>query len=777
MRLLILTGSLAHGGAERQAVTLANRLAERGHECHLAYVKPEGDLRARLRLQGAGTTFSLGACRYLDLKALGRLATEVARIQPAALLAANAYALMYATLARGWSRIRAPLILIYHSTSSPGLKQEAQLLAYRPLMWAAADCTVFVSENQRRYCMRRALLSRRNTVIHNGIDTRHFQDHRSALERHTLRTGLGYADTDYVIGITAVLRPEKNHIQLIEAIARLRRAGLPARGLLIGDGPTRGVVEARARALGVEREVTVTGFREDVRPYLAACDVVCLCSLTTEALSLAAIEAMAMAKPLVHSQVGGATELIEPGRNGLLFPPGDTGALVECLSQLKDPDIRLAMGRSGRAKAEAAFDEQAMIDRYEQLLLGVCGASGGEGNALASRGRHAGAVGRSAGDRPGVSSAVQRPVALLLGPRREALSGVSTHLNLLLASRLAEEFTLIHFEVGSEGRSEGAVQRAVRLIVSPIRLGVTVLAHRAAIVHLNTGLTLRSYWRDLVYTVVARLCGARVLHQVHGGALPEEFCRGYRLPMAFVRATLRLSDAVVAMSRSECEAFRRFVGSTPVFTYPNAVDCAPYAALARNGSSAQEPLRLLYIGRLVREKGLHELLEALSLAGLQGIPTALTIAGTGPEEAALRETAAARGVGRVHFVGPLRGAGKMTALERADVFVLPSYAEGLPYALLESMAAGVPVIATRVGAIPELVEDGINGVLVEPRSAVGLAGAIGRLARDRAALSRMGAAARATIAARYSVERLAAELCRLYALLSARAASRRIARA
>src|SRR5207302_8921084 len=108
----------------------------------------------------------------------------------------------------------------------------------------------------------------------NGIDTRHFQDHRSALERHTLRTGLGYADTDYVIGITAVLRPEKNHIQLIEAIARLRRAGLPARGLLIGDGPTRGVVEARARALGVEREVTVTGFREDVRPYLAACAVV-----------------------------------------------------------------------------------------------------------------------------------------------------------------------------------------------------------------------------------------------------------------------------------------------------------------------------------------------------------------------------------------------------------------------------------------------------------------------------------------------------------------------
>jgi glycosyltransferase involved in cell wall biosynthesis len=759
VRLMILTGSLAHGGAERQAVTLANRLAERGHECHLGHVKPECDLRARLCLPAAGSAFSLGASRYLDLKALRRLATEVARIQPSALLAANPYALMYATLARGWSRVRAPLISIYHSTSSPGLKQEAQLLAYRPFMWAA-DYTVFVSENQRRYCMRRALRSRRNTVIHNGIDTRHFQDHRSALERHALRTELGYADTDFVIAITAVLRPEKNHVQLIEAIARLCRAGFPAKALLVGDGPTRGAVEARARTLGVEREVTVTGFREDVRPYLAACDVVCLCSLTTEALSLAAIEAMAMAKPLVHSRVGGATELIEPGRNGLLFPPGDTAALVECLSQLTDRHTRLTMGRSARAKAEAAFDEEAMIDRYEQLLLAICG-SARAGRALS---------------RSGVSAAVRRPVALLLGPRREALSGVSTHLNLLLTSRLAEEFALMHFEVGREGRNESALGRSLRLIVSPFRLAAAVLARRAAIVHLNTALTVRAFWRDLAYAIVAKLCGARVLYQVHGGPLPQAFCRGSRLLTAFVRSTLRLADAIVAMSAAEGEAFRRFAGSTPVFAFPNAIDCAPYARLSRKGSSPHQPLRLLYIGRLAREKGLSELLEALSLARGRGVDTILVIAGAGPAETALRKLAAAHALAHVHFVGPVRGAAKMNVLERADVFVLPSYAEGLPYALLESMAAGVPAVATRVGAIPDLVEDGVDGMLIEPRSAAALAAAICRLAGDRPALESMSAAARATISARYSIDRLAVELYGVYADLCVRATNRRIAR-
>ena len=371
---------------------------------------------------------------------------------------------------------------------------------------------------------------------------------------------------------------------------------------------------------------------------------------------------------------------------------------------------------------------------------------------------------------------VQRATALLLGPRRDALSGVSTHLSLLLTSRLAQEFALIHFEVGSEGRNEGALGRAARLIVSPFRLGVAVLAHRAVIVHLNTALTVRAYWRDLAYAIVAKLCGATVLYQVHGGALPQAFCRGHRLLTAFVRATLRLPGAIIAMSVSEADAFRRFVGSTPVFAFPNGVDCAPYATLARTPSLPGVPLRLLYIGRLVREKGLYELLQGLALARSRGVAAELVIAGAGPEEARLQQAAVAHGLEGVSFLGTVRGAAKIALLERADVFVLPSYAEGLPYALLESMAAGVPVIATRVGWIPELVADGINGLLVEPQAPQAIAIAIHTLACDREALARMSAAGRATIAAGYSIGRLAGELCRVYADLCAGASGRRIAR-
>ncbi len=360
---------------------------------------------------------------------------------------------------------------------------------------------------------------------------------------------------------------------------------------------------------------------------------------------------------------------------------------------------------------------------------------------------------------------MRRPVALLTGPRRAALSGVSTHVELLLRSELARSFDLIHFEVGREGREEGRLARIVRLAVSPFRLAWEVLAHRAAIVHVNTALTPRAYWRDLMYMTVARLCRARVLYQVHGGPAPQAFCRGRRVAGAFVRATLGLADVIVVLSSSEREAFSSFGIAAQVLALPNAVDCSPYDALVRERAAPARPLRLLYLGRLVREKGLYELIEGLHLARSQGAAAELIVAGDGPEAAALGEAAAACGRAAVGFVGPVRGPDKLALLRWADVLALPSYSEGLPYALLESMAAGVPAIATRVGAIPEVVADGVNGLLLEPRSAAAIAAAIHTLGDDRAALARMSEASRATISARYSIRRLAAQLSALYASL------------
>jgi glycosyltransferase involved in cell wall biosynthesis len=371
LRVMSVTTSLTHGGAERHAIAVMNRLAERGHECHAVYIKNSTDQLDRIRLGGRGTIRCLNAARYFDGRALAEFSAHISRVRPSVIVAANPYALMYSWLALRLSRLRVPLVATYHSNRLLGLKEQLQMVLYRLFFWTA-DCLVFVCEKQRRYWLRRGVFSRRNEVIYNGVDTDEFCDKWNHEERGKLRSALGFSDADYVVGIAAKLRPEKNLVQLVDAIAMLRTRGVPARALMIGDGEMRGAIEARARELNIESDVLITGFQQDVRPYVAACDAVALCSFT-EAFSVAAIEAMALCRPVVHSDVGGAAEMIVPGRNGFLFSVGDTGALVDRLAILADRKVSRRMGDDARATVEVLFSEKTMVDRYEQTLLELCG--------------------------------------------------------------------------------------------------------------------------------------------------------------------------------------------------------------------------------------------------------------------------------------------------------------------------------------------------------------------------------------------------------------------
>jgi glycosyltransferase involved in cell wall biosynthesis len=354
MRLFFVTGSLVHGGAERHAITLANRLAERGHDVHFAYVKNDPSQLPRLQIPAT----CLHAQRYLDFSSLKNLKEMLRKARPTAVLATNPYALMYASLARPV----APLAVALHSTFTRTSKEWLQMLAYRPFFWRA-ERAMFVCQRQMSHWRRRALFSRSNEVIYNGVDLDYWQP----IAASPIRGILGIEAKDFVVGMSAVLRPEKNPVQLIEAVAMLRRRGVPARALLIGDGEMRPAVEAATRRAGLAAAVSITGLVQDVRPFLAACDVLALTS-HTEAFSLAAIEAMALGLPVVHADVGGAAEMIRPGHDGFLFPPSDTGTLVDRLAALADPAARLPMGRNARRTVETRFSERAMVERYESSL-------------------------------------------------------------------------------------------------------------------------------------------------------------------------------------------------------------------------------------------------------------------------------------------------------------------------------------------------------------------------------------------------------------------------
>src|SRR5204863_7318106 len=247
-------------------------------------------------------------------------------------------------------------------------------------------------------------------------------------------------------------------------------------------------------------------------------------------------------------------------------------------------------------------------------------------------------------------SRVKRHVVLLLGPSREAISGVTTHLNSLLGSRLSNRFDLLHFQVGSEGRREGPIGFLARLVLSPMALALAIARHGVDVVHINTSLNAKAYWRDLAYVAVAKLCGARVLYQVHGGQW-EQFAPKGGLFAALMRRMLRWPDALVVLSREQLDAFRAAAPDQAVELVPNGIDCAPYLRYNRAAAEAASPLRLIYIGRLVAGKGLLETLEGLRIARANGVQARLVIAGNGPEEPRLRQYAREAGLARdVSFV-------------------------------------------------------------------------------------------------------------------------------
>ena len=302
-----------------------------------------------------------------------------------------------------------------------------------------------------------------------------------------------------------------------------------------------------------------------------------------------------------------------------------------------------------------------------------------------------------------------------------------------------------------------------RYVTSPLALVATVLRLRPDIVHLNTSIEEKSFWRDAVYLLVAKMLRRHVVYQVHGGMLPQQLFPRSRMLTALLRRILQASDAVVLLARVEEDAYCGFARFQRLQVIPNAVELTPYRTFEK--SFDDDPLRLLYMGRLADDKGVLEAIRALGvLSEREIINVCLEIAGSGPFEKALRGEVRRLGLeARVYFSGPLFGGNKLECWRRAQVFVFPTFhREGLPYTVLESLASGTPVITTRVGAIPDVVQDGVQGILLRSHDPVTVADAIQEFLEDRARLARMSRAAVSRAESEYSVDRLALQFTRLY---------------
>jgi glycosyltransferase involved in cell wall biosynthesis len=232
------------------------------------------------------------------------------------------------------------------------------------------------------------------------------------------------------------------------------------------------------------------------------------------------------------------------------------------------------------------------------------------------------------------------------------------------------------------------------------------------------------------------------------------------------RLTARLADAVVAPSAATADELRRDYRAHSVEVIPNGVALPP--PLPRRAAGAVP--RILYSGRLRSRKAVAVLLAAMPRV-LGRVPGCrLMVVGDGEQRHALAQSVRAAGLeATVELAGALPREGAMARLAEADVFCLPSTYEGLPLAILEAMAAGIPVVATAVSGNPEAVEDGVTGMLVPAESATALADALIALLVDPEQRRRMGEAGRRRAAARFAIEPVVEQYLALLRRLTASA--------
>ena len=390
LRTLFLVNSLCMGGAEKQVVSLFNGIAGPRHVPFLQCIKDDDTLLEQIAPALRPCVLpSLGVRSGLDLRAVRVLARRIDALALDTIVCTNMYALLHGSLARAILGRRGRdvrLVEVFHTTDVGSRKEAWQMALYRRLV-RSADLLVYVCHGQANHWRSRGLQARQDMVIYNGVDTSRFADRWSAQDKTTLRTQLGFSDQDFVFGLCAVMRPEKAHGDFLEALSALHSRGVPAKGLLIGDGPLRRQVEERINQLGLRGAVRITGLLDDVRPAVAACDAMVLASHTVETFSMAALEAMSLGKPMVMTRIGGAGEQVLDGHDGQLYTPGDTEALATALMSLADRSRCRDMGARAATRVRQAFGVDRMVRSYAQALEALAERRAPESDPLLTQAR------------------------------------------------------------------------------------------------------------------------------------------------------------------------------------------------------------------------------------------------------------------------------------------------------------------------------------------------------------------------------------------------------
>jgi len=351
---------------------------------------------------------------------------------------------------------------------------------------------------------------------------------------------------------------------------------------------------------------------------------------------------------------------------------------------------------------------------------------------------------------------------LIVGPSMKRRGGVSHHVRTLLNSPLKENFSVSYFRIGPE-YADGPVAIAWKFLATPFRFLLQLMTIRPSLVHFNPSFDKKSLLRELPLLLLCRLTRCVGLVQFHGGTL-DNLVRGSRPPI-YLRLPLHLARHIVLLTNMQKQSVRRFVSDDKISVLPNMVN---FPVNLPDKTEPLEKYNVLFLSRIEKKKGVYDIFEAIPTV-LDRFPRACFLfAGEGNDRENLETICQSSGLcGSVKFLGHIHEEAKVQFLSSGDLFLFPSHhPEGMPYALLEAMAFGLPIVATPVGALREIILHEENGLIVPVESPEALAASIIRLLNDAPLRRRMRAQNRRKAETKYNITVVCEQFRTLYEKLT-----------
>jgi glycosyltransferase involved in cell wall biosynthesis len=363
----------------------------------------------------------------------------------------------------------------------------------------------------------------------------------------------------------------------------------------------------------------------------------------------------------------------------------------------------------------------------------------------------------------------EKPKVLINGPLPPPLGGMATYCQDYLRTSLISAFDITFCRsnvIKGVFSARGLFRFALRILNSITIIMVwvvTLLSKRPDIVHVHTNSYTGFYVKSLL-TLLARIVGAKTILHVHGAEFREFYVNSPRILRWLIRRQLKSNSSLVALSRE----WRRFFESIgipgdKVVVMTNSV-LMPEVAKDKN---AVDKPTVLFMSVFEKRKGVYELVGALEDRPALLDRFYFVLAGPKSRDWALVAERIS-GLELPHAVempGPVIGESKDRLYRSADIYVLQSYAEGMPIGLLEAMSYGLACVTTPVGGIPDVIQDGQNGMLVPPGDVDALVEALEMLILEPDLRLRLGHEARATVERRYNWVDRASQIKELYSNL------------